>query len=275
MQPLVLCFLIALSHGAIITDNVWVYGEDHAIHVLQTGDVVTITSYDSAMVQIEYENAPYRVLKDVLIDFDSEIGAEKLFVFARGYFDEREFRKAARLFDVFTTHFDTTVYYAEALYYCGLAYEEIARTCSMRDTVPEMVYNEYLKQWVYTGKAYATLTEQLPESFYTPKAQYRLLCIQRMRHLPWQDSAVAIETERSQWLEFAARYPHTDEYVLALLEAAYLSRVLYEMSGRTDDKNTAVRLYNLILSEFPETVAAAQARLYIFEIENEEHIYKY
>ena len=275
-MDLFLLFLIMSTHnGVVITDNVWVYGEDHAMHALQTGDVVGIVSYEDKMVNIMYENAPYRVLSDILIDFDSEIGSEKLFIFARGYFDEREFRKAARLFDVFTTHFDTSVYYAEALYYSGLAYEEIARTCSLTDTLPEMAYSEYLRQWVYSGMAYATLIERLPENPFTPRAQYRLLHIQRMTRLPWQDSVAVIETERSQWLEFAARYRHTDEYVMALLEAAYLSRVLFEITGNTDHRNAAIDSYRRILSEFPETVAAAQARLYIFEIENGENIYKY
>lgn len=267
--------LVAVSHGVIITDNIWVYGQDHAMHALQTGDVVTITSYDGTMVNIEYENAQYRVLGDILIDFDSEIAPDKLMVFARGYFDEREFRKAARLFATFTTYFDTSVYYAEALYYAGLAYEEIARISSITDTLPEMVYSEYLRQWVYSGKAYITLLERMPQNVFAPKAQYRLLHIQRMLRLPWQDSLAVIEAERSQWLEFAARYQQTDEYVLALLEAAYLSRVMFEITDRNNHKNAAIALYSQILSEFPETVAAAQARLYIFEIESGENIYRY
>lgn len=273
---LFLLYLIMSAHnGVVITDNVWVYGEDHAMHALQTGDVVVIASYDGNMVNIEYENARYRVLRDILIDFDSEIASDKLFVFARGYFDEREFRKAARLFDVFTTHFDTSVYNAEALYYSGLAYEEIARTCSIRDTLPEMVYSEYLRQWIYSGRAYATLIEHLSENIFTPKAQYRLLQIQRMIRLPWQDSVTVIEAERLQWLEFAAQYQHTDEHVMALLEAAYLSRILFEITGSASHKSAAVDLYRRIVSEFPETAAAAQARLYMFEIENGENIYKY
>ncbi len=275
MQLLVLWLLVAASNGVVITDNVWVYGEDHAMHALHTGDVVVIASYEDNMLNIEYENARYRVLRDVLIDFDSEIAPEKLFVFARGYFDERESRKAARLFDVFTTYFETSVYYVEALYYSGLAYEEIARTCAVRDTLPEMVYSEYLRQWIYSGKAYATLIEHLPENVFTPKARYRLLLTHRMIRLPWQDSVAVIKTERSQWLEFAARYQHTDEYVMALLEAAYLSRILFEITGSADHENAAVDLYRRIVSEFPETVAAAQAILYIFEIENGENIYKY
>jgi hypothetical protein len=275
MQPLLLYAVIAMSTGVVITDNVWVYGEDHAMHALQTGDVVAITSYDSTMVNIECEKAQYRVLRDILIDFDLEIAPEKLLVFAHGYFDEREFRKAARLFSVFTKHFDTSVYYAEALYYHGLASQEIARTCSISDTVPDMVYSEYLRQWIYSGTSYATLIEQLPENVFTPKARYRLLLIQRMIRLPWQDSVAVIDAERSQWLAFAALYEHTDEYVMALLEAAYLSRVLFEITGSTDDGNAAINLYNRIMIEFPETLAAAQARLYIFEIRHGENIYKY
>jgi hypothetical protein len=274
MQLIVLYALIALSQGVVITDNVWVYGEDHVMHALQTGDVVTITSYEGNMVFVEYENARYRVLKDVLIDFGSDIGPDKLFVFARGYFDEREFTKAARLFDVFTTRFDTSMYYAEALYYSGLAYEEIARTCTVSDTLPEMVYSEYLRQWFYTGRAYTTLIEQSDNAF-TPKARYRLLHIKRMMSLPYEDSVAIIESERSEWLEFAAQYQQTDEYVLALLEAAYLSRVLFEITGSAEHRNAATELYRQILDEFPGTIAAAQARLYIFEIDNGVNIYRY
>ncbi len=275
MHTLLLCLIVSTHNGVIITDNVWVYGKDHAMHALNTGDVVIITSYEGEMVNIEYENAPYRVFGDILIDFDSEIAPEKLFVFARGYFDEREFTKAACLFDVFTTYFGTSVYFPEVLYYSGLAYEEIARTCSADDTLPEMAYSEYLKRWVYSGKAYRTLIERLPTDAFAPKAQYRLLHIERMKNLPWQDSVMLIERERARWLEFAARYSDAEEYVLALLEAAYLDRVLFEITGNADYKNGALELYQKISSEFPNSLAEAQAKLYTIEIKQGINIYRY
>lgn len=269
-------YLIMSSHsGVIITDNVWVYGDDHTMRSLHTGDVVSIISYEDEMVHIEHDNAPYRVFKDVLIDFETEIAAEKLFVFARGYFDEEEYRKSARLFDAFIEYFSTSVYSAEALYYTGLAYEKIAQTHTETDTFPGLVFREELKQWLYTGNAYTMLLQLLPESSFAPKAQYRLLHIERMKNLPWQDSVVLIEKERTLWLEFAARYNDTDEYVLALLEAAYLNRVLFEITGDGDCKNGALELYQKISSEFPNSLAEAQAKLYIIEIKRGINIYRY
>ncbi len=121
-----LVFLLCLSDsGVVIVDGVLFYEGDLKSSVLNAGDIVETIEQKDDMVRIRYNNKVGLVNKGVLIDFREQIAEERLFVFARGYFNQAEYRKAAKLFDVFINNFDQSQYLTEALYYYGMSNEEL------------------------------------------------------------------------------------------------------------------------------------------------------
>ena len=109
-MAMVLIFTLCVSNtGVVIVDNVWFYGDDHKMQVLNTGDIVEIIERLNDMIKVKYNQAIGKMHKDVLIDFNKPISEEKLFVFARGYFDEREYKHAAKLFDICIRYFDKSI----------------------------------------------------------------------------------------------------------------------------------------------------------------------
>lgn len=275
VQVLLTFFLFTTHVGVIIVDNVWFYGDDKEMRALGTGDVVEIIAYENDLVKVAYHTTIGKVHKGVLIDFESAIAEEKLFVFAHGYFDDGEFGKAASLFDVFIRFFTKSQHLSEALYYYGLSNEQVARHLTPADSLPGFIFNKSYNTWHYSGEVYERIREEFPESIYSSKAVYRLLNVTRERNLPWRDSLQPIQEELEQWLEFIVQYKDTEEYVLALLEIGYLNRVLFELTEDTDYKRDAVQVFQKISEEYPNSVYSAQSNINLYEIETGENIYKY
>ncbi len=260
-------------------DNVWFYEGNLKSRVLNTGDIVKIVERGDTFLEVSYNSVSGRIHRGVLIDLGEEIAEEKLFVFARGYFDEGEYRKSVRLFGTFITHFAQSNYLPEVLYYTGQSYEAIAKTFHEGDTLENIMFNERTHQWYYDGGAYATVVTKFPESTFAPKAGYRLIYIYRMIRYPWSDSvgfAVEwIEGELKLWKDFVVDYQDSEEYVLALLEIGYLNRVLFEITDVEDYRRDAVEIYKEIMEKYPNSVYSAQSKVHLYEIESGKKIYMY
>jgi outer membrane protein assembly factor BamD (BamD/ComL family) len=262
--------------GVVIVDNVWLY--DTAIHktyVLNTGDIVQITGYRGDTAQVRYDDTAGTLLKDILIDLKDGVSEAKLFVFARGYYDTEEYMKSAALFNIFIQHYASSSYLPEALYYYGLSLEKIAQYAGDVDTLMSIHRNEKSHQWYYTGDVYEKILEKFPESIFAPQAAYRLITIFRTKHLPWNDSVQLISEELSMWQEYSVTYENSEELALALLEIGYLKRVLFEITKNEQYKKAAQAVFEKIVSDYPNTVSAAQAEVHLDELEKGEAIYLY
>ncbi len=271
---MVLTFTILLwcaSSGVVITDNVWLYGDDHKMHVLSTGDVVEIIEHNDRMM-VRYDDAVGRLEKGVVFDLGDAHTEPLLFVCARGYYDDGDAGKAARLFRIFLEHYESSVYLAAVLYYAGLSCETAAKT---GDEVADIVFNKDSTTRYYRGTAYQMLIKRFPESVYAPKAAYRLIHTFRMEHSPWHDAVQSIEQELTLWQDFVSRYSTAEEYVMALLEMGYLNRVLFEITGIEKYKEDARRIFTKVAAEYPQTIYKAQSDVNLYEIEQGENIYRY
>jgi len=273
ITTLILLWLSA-SPAVVIVDNVLYYGNDHSMRVLNTGDLVFIVEHANGRLQVEYDSAVGELDRNVLIDLNDEIAEDEQFVFSRGYFDEGEFEKAARLLEIFVKYFDDSNYLSEAFYYLGQSYENLANK-SGYDSLPGFSSNARIDQGYYTGDAYRILINRFPETPFAAKAQYRLINIFRISNLPWEDSVELIEQELAMWEEFCEEYQHTEEYVSGLSEMGYLNRVLFEISGDMYRKERAVSIFKDITLQFPNTVHAAYANVHLYELNSNEKIYKY
>jgi len=265
---------LSASPGVIIVDNVLFYGSDHNMRVLNTGDLVLILEYANGRLDVEYDSATGELDRNVLIDLNDEVAEDEQFVFSRGYFDEGEFEKAARLLEIFVKYFDDSNYLSEALYYLGQSYESLANK-SDYDSLPGIARNPRINQNYYTGDAYRILIKRFPESPFAAKAQYRLINLFRISNLPWEDSVELIEQELTMWGEFCEQYQNTEAYVSALTEMGYLNRVLFEINNDDYHKERAVSIFKDISLQFPSTVHAAYANVHLYELRNNEKIYKY
>ena len=265
---------LSASPGVIIVDNVLFYGNDHSMRVLNTGDLVLILEHANGRLEVEYDSATGELDRNVLIDLNDEIAEDEQFVFSRGYFDEGEFEKAARLLEIFVKYFDDSNYLSEALYYLGQSYESLANKNGY-DSLPGISRNTRINQSYYTGYAYRILINRFPKSPFAAKAQYRLINIFRISNLPWEDSVELIEQELAMWEEFCEEYQNTDEYVSGLSEMGYLNRVLFEISDDIYHKQKAVSIFKDITLQFPNTVHAAYANVHLYELNSNEKIYKY
>ncbi len=271
-----LVFLLCLSDsGVVIVDGVLFYGDDHKMRCFNTGDVVEIVEQIEDTVIVKRDSAVGPILNDVIVNFKEIIAEEHLFVFARGYFDEGEYKKSAKLLNLFIKNFDGSRYCAEALYYYGLSREELAGSFDKSDSTPDFLFNEKYNIWYYSGEAYMEILERFSESTYASKAVYRLINIFRMRNLPWNDSVQLIQEELRMWQDFDSKYKNTDEYVLVLLEIGYLNRVLFEITEDLDYRTDAVKIFQEIFDTYPNSIYSAQSRLNLHEIKNGKNIYKY
>lgn len=274
MATVLILLVLSTSPGVIIVDNVLFYGSDHRMRVLNTGDMVDILEHVNDRLKVEFDSVTGELEKSILIDLNDEIAEDEQFVFSRGYFDEGEFEKAARLLEIFIKFFDTSDYLAEALYYLGQSYEALANQ-SGADSIPSLSLNTQIDQRYYNGDAYRILVKAFPESPFAAKAQYRLISIFRISNLPWDDSVEIIEQELAMWEDFCDQYQQTDAYMLALSEKGYLGRVLYELTGDIDYQNRALSIFQEIIEGYPGTIHAAYARVHLYELMRGERIYKY
>ena len=243
--------------------------------VFNAGDTVEIRDQVGDTVHISYAGASGTLLKGVLINLNEPLAEEKLYVFAFGYFDEGSFVQAARLYETFVRHFTGSTFYAEALYHHGLACEQVAQLMSAADSFPGCSYHDHYGVWFYNGESYMEVLESFPDDEYAPKAAFRLFTILRMRNLPWRDSTELIIQELDMWRDFVARYGGSDESVLALLEIGYLNRVLYEITGDSDYKIEAARVFQDIREQYPETRYSVHADVHLHELATGVNIYKY
>lgn len=244
------------------------------MRVLNTGDMVDLIDDHNDRIDVMYDSVTGELDRSVMIDLNEEVAEDEQFVFARGYFDEGEYEKSARLLEVFIKYFDTSKYLAEALYYLGQSYEAFA-TRSENDSLPGLVMNEQLKQRYYSGDVYRIVIEDHPQSPFAAKAQYRLINIYRIGNLPWHDSVDVIQQELAMWRAFCEQYMNTEEYVLGRSEMGYLNRVLFEITGNEDYKTEAISIFKSIIVDNPNTVNAAYANVHIYELEKGQKIYKY
>ena len=275
-MSLLLLLLIGFSHtGVIITDNVWFYGANGQSRVLTTGDLVEITGEEDEFVKVKYDNAIGTLNKDILIDLGEPIAEDQLFVFGRGYFDEREYEKSTKLFDIFIKIFSKSKYLVEALYYGGLSYEELAKHCNNTDSIQYITYNRKNNTWFYDGSAYQTILNQFPKNMYAPKSAFQVIKIYRMKNVPWNDSTLLIQGELKMWQEFIKKYKKCEEYVLALLEIGYLKRVLFQITKDLNYEKEALEIFQEIMKNYPNSVYSAQAKINLYEIENNIDTYSY
>ena len=266
--------ILSTNAGVIIVDNVWFYGNDHKMRILTTGDMVDIIGHFNETVRVEYDSATGELNRNVLIDLNEEIAEDEQFVFARGYFDEGEYVKSARLLEIFTKYFDDSEYLSEALYYLGQSYEALASK-GQSDSFPGFLSNKRIDQVYYNGDVYKILINAFPDSPFAPKAEYRLISIFRFGNLPWQDSVEIIQQELDMWDAFCDKYQNTDEYLLGLSEKGHLNRVLLEITNDTYYKEEATIIFTEIITKYPNTVHAAYSNVHLFELEHGEKIYKY
>jgi len=273
ITPLLL-LAIAMNPGVIIVDNVWFYGDDHKMRIFNTGDMVDILEDLGEKYAVGYDTTSGKLEKNVLVDLNSEIGEHELFVFARGYFDEGEYERAARLLDIFTRYFDGSSYLAEALYYLAQSYEALIDKAN-NDSIPGIAHNETVDRNYYNGDIYRMILTDFPNSPFASKAQYRLINIFRIEHLPWQDSVEVIQQELNMWEDFCTAYQALEEHVLALSEIGYLNRVLYEITDNADYHDTALLTFRAIVAEYPHTIYAAYATVNLYELKSDKKIYKY
>lgn len=274
MVSALLLLAISINPAVIIVDNVWFYGADHKMRILSTGDMVDILEDLGERCTVWYDTTSSELDKNVLVDLNSEIGEHELFVFARGYFDEGEHEKAARLLDIFARYFDNSDYLAEALYYLAQSFEAlIAR--GDNDSIPGIAHNTRINQNYYNGDIYRMIVRNFPDHPFSSKAQYRLINIFRIEHLPWQDSIEIIQQELDMWEEFCMQYQQADEQALGLSEIGYLNRVLYEITDTMDYYDAAIQTFNKIVLEYPNTIYAAYATVNLYELTSDRKIYKY
>ena len=273
IQTLII-FMFSASAGVVIVDNVWFYGDDHKMRILATGDMVEIIEHVNERVRVEYDSAIGELNRNVLIDLNEDIAEDEQFVFARGYFDEGEYVKSARLLEIFTKYFDDSEYLSEALYYLGQSYEAMALK-GQSDSFPGFSMNDKIEQAYYNGDIYRILVNVFPNSPFAAKAEYRLINIYRLGNLPWRDSVDLIQQELAMWDEFCNKYQSTDEYVLGLSEKGHLNRVLFEITNDANYKEKAVMIFTEITVKYPSTVHAAYSNVHLFELERGENIYKY
>ena len=252
MQVLLIFLLFSQDVGVIVVDNVWFYGDDQKMISLGTGTVVEIIEYEDDLVKVSFEERIGKIHKGVLIDLRSAIAEQKLFVFARGYFDDGAYSKAASLLELFITFFEKSQHLAEVLYYYGLSNEQIAKGLTPADSLPGFIFNGNYNTWHYSGEAYERVLEEFPENIYASRAAYRLLNVTRAKNLPWRDSLRLIQGELEMWHEFISKYNDTEEYVLALLEVGYLNRVLFEITENSDYKRDAVKVFQEIFDKYPK-----------------------
>ncbi len=270
----VLLFIIA-NQGVVIVDNVWFYEGDLKTRVINTGDIIEIIGHLDSRVKVRIDGVVGELSSGVLIDFDEEVAEDRLFIFARGYYDQGEFEKAAVLFETFIDYFKWSEYLAEALYYYGMSKEELATKVSRADTLTGFLFNERYNIWYYSGDAYIEILEDFSETKFASKASYRLLHILRMNNLPWNDSVPLILEELKMWEEFAANCETSDEYVPALLELGYLYRVLYEITEDIKYRKSATQIFQRVMEEQPNSSSSAQAKVHLYELKKGENIYKY
>ena len=198
-----LIFSLSFSKpGVIVVDNVWFYGDDQKMISLGTGTVVEIIEYEDDLVRVSYEERIGKVHRGVLIDFESAVAEKKLFVFARGYFDDGAYSHAASLLELFIRSFEESHYLAEVLYYYGLSNEWVAKVLTPADSLPGFVFNANYNTWHYSGEAYERIRDEFPGSTYASKAIYRFLNVRREQSLPWRDSLQPIQEELEMWQEF-------------------------------------------------------------------------
>ncbi len=271
------CILLFIqsNQGIIIVDNVWFYEGQLKTRVINTGTLVDIIGRVDDRVRIRVDDIVGELSSGVLIDLDEEVGQDRLFIFARGYYDQLEYDKAILLFEVFIEKFPWSEYFAEALYYYGMAKEELAATVGRPDTLSGFLFNERYNIWYYSGEAYMDILEDFSETAYAPKAAYRLLHILRMNNLPWRDSVELITEELHMWEEFVTKYKTSDEYVVAMLELGYLYRVLFEITDNADYRLNAVKIFQQVMDKYPNSSSSAQAKVHLFELAKGQNIYKY
>lgn len=269
-----LLILLVASPAVIITDNVWFYGSDHKMRILNTADTVEIVDRSNDRYQVRCDTALGELDRHVMIDLETGIAEHELFVFARGNFDEGEYSRASRLLDIFIERFGDSEYAAEALYYLGQAMEMLAARPGS-DSLPGIARNEHTGQNYYEGAAYRRILDEHAYGPYAAKAQYRLINIFRTAHLPWPDSIGIIEQELAMWHGFCREYAGTDEHVLGLTEAGFLNRVLFEITAEPAYQDAAAALFNEIIESYPATVHAAYARVHLAELAAGERIYNY
>lgn len=274
MLTALLLFALSVNPGVVIIDNVWFYGDDHKMRILNTGDMVDILEDLGERYRVGFDTTSGKLEKNVLVDVNSEIGEHELFVFARGYFDEGEYERAARLLDIFTRYFDGSNYLAEALYYLAQSFEALIDRGN-NDSIPGTAHNETIDRNYYNGDIYRVIVRDFPDSPFAAKAQYRLINIFRIEHLPWQDSAEIIQQELTMWEDFCAGHGTPEEHVLGLSEIGYLNRVLYEITGNADYHDTALLTFRAIVAGHPNTIYAAYATVNLYELTSDKKIYKY
>jgi hypothetical protein len=274
MLTALLLFVLSIDPGVLIIDNVWFYGDDHKMRILNTGDMVDILEDLGERYTVGYDTTSGKLEKNVLVDLNSEIGEHELFVFARGYFDEGEYERASRLLAIFTRFFDGSDYLAEALFYLAQSSEALIERGD-NDSITGTAHNDVIDKNYYNGDIYRMIVRDFPNSPFASKAQYRLINIFRIEHLPWRDSVEIIEQELNMWLEFCSRYQSPEEHVLGLSEIGYLNRVLYEITENADYHDTALLAFRQIVVEYPNTIYAAYATVNLYELNSDKKIYKY
>ncbi len=267
--------ILSTRPAVVIVDNVWFYGNNHKTKILNTGDTVKVIKKSGDFIKVEFNNATGQLSPGVLIDLKGPIGEEELLIFARGYFDEADYPKAVRLFNLFINHFPKSNYLDMALYYAGLAYIRWAEKLKETDTIPGLKFNPRTKRWYYPGDAFMRLITEFPESPYTPKAEYQLIKLYRQISQPWSDFLLPIQHELRMWQNFIKKYPDAEEYILALMELGYLNRVLFEITGKNTYRSSAIQIFNEVMRLSSGSIYEVQARINLYEIEHNRNIYKY
>ncbi len=267
--------LSATNSGVIVVDNVWFYGEDHKMRILSTGDVVQLLGMEGDMVRAKHGDIIAKIHEDVMIDFAEKIAEDKLFIFAKGYYDESEFKQAARLFTVFIEYFPKSQYLENALYYCGLAHEEYAKDYDNTMVTPDIVLNKRSGEWFYSGSSYETIINKFPKSTYAPKAGLRLIKILRQKNVPWEDSISLITAELKAWYDFIKKYKTPEEYATALLEIGYLNRILFQTTKDPAYNKASISVFQTIVIYYPNTVYSATANVNLYEIGKGKEAYYY
>jgi hypothetical protein len=266
---------MASSTGVIIVDNVLFYEGDLKLIAFSVGDTVTIRGYSGDTILVQRESGSGTLLKGVLIDLGQEVAEEQLFVFARGYYDAQAYAHAGRLFVHFLHFFSGSRFYAEALYYMGLAYEALARAGLIEAPISGIAMNEGTGDYYYTGVSYKHILEQFPDSPYAARAAYRLHLCLRAAHEPW-DRAIDIISRDLEALEaLLVTYHEFDERPAVLLEIGYVNRVLLELTGDVMYRTEAEETFNTVIDNYPSTVHEASARVHLYELAREIPIYLY
>ena len=275
MMLLSILLFVQTNQGIIIVDNVWFYEGELQTRVINTGTYVEIIDRVGDRVKIRVDDVAGELSSGVLIDLDEEVAQDRLFIFARGYYDQAEYDKAILLFEAFIETFPWSEYIAEALYFYGMSMEEQVTSVSRPDTLPGFLFNERYNLWYYSGTAYMDILEDFHETPFAPKATYRLLHILRMSNLPWHDSVPLITEELQMWDEFVTKYKTSDEHVAAMLELGYLYRVLYEITNDGGYRRSASQIFQQVIDEYPKSSSSAQAKVHLYELAKGQNIYKY